>query len=165
MIRSAVTRLSPLLLLAVVSCVQQIVEDPIAEVTERSSLKNSTPVEPKPATPQGGRVTRIMLGDLFQLQQTGGALIFDVRPGFIYQLGHIPGAISWPKNSFQSQLSAHETEIVAARAAKKPVVVYCVDLACPDARTVAGLLAERGHSIAVLEGGYDAWKTGDLPTE
>lgn len=165
MIRTAVTRLAPLAVLAVCSCVQQTVEGPAPGLTERSGLKVSAPAEERPVTPASGRVTRIMLGDLFALQQADGVLIFDVRPGFVYNLGHIPGAISWPKNSFQSQLPVHEPEIAAARAAKKPVVLYCVDLACPDARTVASLLAARGHSVAVLEGGWDAWKAGDLPTE
>jgi rhodanese-related sulfurtransferase len=165
MIQTAVTRLAPLSLLAVFSCVQQTVEDPINQLTENSGVTAPASVEAAPATPAAGRVTRIMLGDLFQLQQSDGALIYDVRPGFIYKLGHIPGAISWPKSSFKTQLATREPEIAAARAANKPIVLYCVDFACPDARTVATLLAERGHSVAVLEGGWDAWKTGDLPTE
>ncbi len=164
MIRTAVTRLAPLSLLAVFSCAQPPDGSPEPD-SIASAEKIESVEETNVATPQTGRVTRIMLGDLFQLQQANGALIFDVRPGFIYSLGHIPGAISWPKNSFKTQLAANESLIAAARAAKKPVVLYCVDFACPDARTVAGWLAERGHAVAVLEGGFDAWKTGDLPTE
>ncbi len=122
------------------------------------------PAEQPPA-PQSGKVTRMPLGTLFQLQQSDGALIYDVRPAFFHRLGHIPGSLNWPKSAFDSQLPSREAEIRAAAAAGKPVVLYCTDLACPDARNVASRLAARGHSVSVLEGGWDAWKTGELPTE
>jgi rhodanese-related sulfurtransferase len=112
-----------------------------------------------------GRITRIPLGTLFEIQQSAKVLIFDVRPSFLYQLGHIPGAVNWPRGRFESQLTRHETQIQQAVVSGKPVVLYCTDLACPDAREVATRLAARGHSVAVLEGGWDAWKTGGLPTD
>jgi len=112
-----------------------------------------------------GRVTRIPLGTFVEIQQSGKVLIFDVRPSFIYQLGHIPGAINWPRGRFESQLVLQESRIQQAAAAGKPVVLYCTDLACPDAREVATRLAARGHAVAVLEGGWDAWQIGGLPTE
>lgn len=172
MMKLAVTRSAPILMLAVASCgtparVGRNADTAPESVsrTPSSGLKVSAEVDQQPVRPGTGRVTRIMLGDLFQLQQENRALIFDVRPAFVYQLGHIPGAVNWPKASFNSQLSAHEPQIAAARAVKKPVVLYCVDFACPDARTVASWLAERGHHVSILEGGWDAWKTGGLPSE
>jgi len=167
MTRPAVTTFSLLPLLAVFSCTgtQREVEDVIPASSPSSGLKVSAEADETPVTPGAGRVTRIMLGDLFKLQQENRVLIFDVRPSFLYQLGHIPGAVNWPKSSFNAQLAANEARISAARAAKKPVVIYCVDFACPDARTVATWLSGRGHSAAVLEGGWDAWKTGGLPAE
>jgi rhodanese-related sulfurtransferase len=167
MIRAAVTFLAPIPLLAVLSCTgtQREAEDVIVSPSPSSGLKVSVEADETPVKSGTGRVTRIMLGDLFKLQQENRVLIFDVRPAFLYQIGHIPGAVSWPKASFDSQLSANEARITAAKAARKPVVVYCVDFACPDARTVATWLSERGHSTAVLEGGWDAWKTGGLPAE
>ena len=170
--KQAVLRSAPLLLLAAVSCGTQRRDDAdaptVAEAgshTPSSGLKVSAEADQTPVRPGSGRVTRIPLGDLFHLQQENRALIFDVRPAFVYKLGHIPGAVNWPKTSFKSQLAVHEPQIAVARAAQKPVVLYCVDFACPDARTVASWLAERGHSVSVLEGGWDAWKTGDLPSE
>jgi len=110
-----------------------------------------------------GRVTRIALGDLFALQQSGDVLIYDVRPAFFHSLGSIPGSVNWPAAAYQKQLAIREPEIRAAHAAGRPVVVYCTDLACPDALKVATRLAERGHNTSVLEGGWDAWKAGGLP--
>ena len=77
----------------------------------------------------------------------------------------IPGAISWPRHDFNGRLSQSETEIAAAKAAGKPVVIYCTDAGCPDDRAVAEKLAARGHDVAVLEGGFAAWKEAGLPTE
>lgn len=98
------------------------------------------------------------LGELYQLVHNDAALVFDVRPKLIYSLGHIPGALSWPKSDFQKDLPKHEPNICAALESNKPVVIYCTDLACPDAATVAKALAARGHSVSILQGGYDAWK-------
>lgn len=171
MIRSAVTRLAPFLLLAAASCGTGPGPEQAPKPSESSGVAKTTPASPpKPAPPASavartGQVTRIPLGTLFQYHQEGRVLIFDVRPSFVYRLGHIPGAVSWPKSDFQNRLAENESRIQAARTEGKPVVIYCVDLACPDARIVASLLAERGHSVSVLEGGYDAWKTGSLPTE
>ncbi len=110
-----------------------------------------------------GRVTRIALGDLFALQQDGEVLIYDVRPVFFHSLGHIPGSVNWPKSAFMRQLESREEEIRGAEAKGWPVVFYCTDLACPDARDVATWLAARGHDVRVLEGGWEAWKAGGLP--
>lgn len=176
MIVCAVRFLAPLSLLAAVSCVEQAAVGPtpesvdsaerIAKLEEqatKSFSRDSSGADRTPVT--RGRVTRIMLGDLFARQQNGTAYIIDVRPSYIYKLGHIPGAVNWPKSHFQSDLATFEPRILEAKAAGKPVVLYCVDLACPDARTVATWLSERGHSVVILEGGWDAWKTGQLPTE
>lgn len=137
-------------------------ETPPEEVTAAIAVAEAE----KPATRAGtlpGRVTRIALGNLFALQQSGVVLIYDVRPAFFYSLGHIPGSVNWPKGAYAKQLAARETEIRAAAQSGRPVVLYCTDLACPDAHSVATRLAERGHHTAVLEGGWDAWKTGGLP--
>ncbi|MCX6879499.1 MAG: rhodanese-like domain-containing protein [Verrucomicrobia bacterium] len=131
-----------------------------APAAPRPTQATAVPVTPKP-----GKIARMPLGTFFALQQSAGALIYDVRPAFFFSLGHIPGASSWPKRQFAAQLAAREAEILLAAAAKRPVVLYCTDLACPDADFVARRLAACGHSVAILEGGYQIWKAGELPTE
>ena len=120
---------------------------------------------PPAPTPAPGKVTRIQLDTFFPLQQAGAALIYDVRPGFSFRRGHIPHAISWPKGQFTTQLAAREAEIRAARAARRPIIVYCTDLACPDSNKIATRLAARGHSVSILDGGYAAWTSAELPCE
>ncbi|MFD2257418.1 rhodanese-like domain-containing protein [Luteolibacter algae] len=116
----------------------------------------------KPSTPANpaaqGRLTRMPLGDLYQLVQNNAALIYDVRPKFFYQMGHVPGATSWPKADFDRDLAKYEPQIASANKRNSPVVIYCTDMACPDALTVATALAKRGHDVSILQGGYEAWK-------
>jgi rhodanese-related sulfurtransferase len=118
-----------------------------------------------PPAPSPGQVTAIDLTALFPLQQAGGVLIYDVRPGFVLSFGRIPGAVSWPRREFDRHLAAREPEIRTAARAGKAVVLYCTDAACPDARAMADLLATRGHDVSVLSGGYAGWKEAGLPTE
>jgi len=129
---------------------------PIPELHPGAPAEKPADVPAPPVKP--GQVTRMPLGDLYQLVQSDAALIYDVRPAVFHKLGHIPGAISWPKAAFQRDLEKHEPQIRTAIAGNTPVVIYCTDLACPDAVSVATSLAARGHSVSVLQGGYDAWK-------
>ncbi len=143
-----------------VSCTAPVKEAPVPE-------KKTVPTAPKktPRMNNRGKVSSISLTDAFALQQSGRALIYDARPGFFYGLGHIPGAISLPKTNCDVQIAAREAEIKAALAAGKTIVVYCTDMLCPDARTVAIHLSSFGYSSSTLTGGWESWKESGLPTE
>jgi rhodanese-related sulfurtransferase len=130
----------------------------------------AAPAAPKPpaaaaAPVKRGALTLIDVTALFPRQEAGTVLIFDARPGFVAAFGKIPGAVSWPRGDFDARLPQHEPAIRAAARAGKPVVFYCTDAACPDARAMAERLAARGHDVSVLDGGYAVWKEAGLPTE
>ena len=112
-----------------------------------------------------GEVTSISLEQFFLLQQSDKALIFDARPSFFYSLGHIPGAINLPKNNCDEAINARESEIKAAIANGKTLVVYCSSITCPDARAVAIHLSGFGYPASIFSGGWDAWKDAGMPTE
>lgn len=112
-----------------------------------------------------GRVSSISLTEFFPLHESNRVLLYDARPGFFYGLGHIPGAINLLKDGCDAQIEKRESEIKAAIAAKKTIVVYCTNLLCPDARAVATHLADHGYSSAVLSGGWETWKDSGMPTE
>jgi hypothetical protein len=44
-------------------------------------------------------------------------------------------------------------------------VVYCFNLGCPDARSVAKKLARRDYVVHVFGAGIDTWRTAGLPLE
>lgn len=144
-------------LLALFSCAEPP-EKPVPALDPSKAIEEKKPAEAPAQPTQPGRVTRMPLGDLYQLVQSNAAVIYDVRPTIIHKMGNIPGSISWPKANFDRDIVKHEPHIRAAIAGNTPVVIYCTDLACPDAITVATSLAQRGHSVSVLQGGYEAWK-------
>ena len=121
------------------------------------------PPSTKPApTKQPGEVAPISLGDFFALQQSGKALIYDARQPFFYHLGHIPGAINLPQKQCDAAITARESEIKAALAAGKTLIVYCSSRTCPDARTVAIHLSISGYPARFFPGGWEEWRTADL---
>ena len=129
------------------------------------SSAKPAPVREAPPQPKEGKLTEISLEAFFPRQQAGTVLVYDARPSFVSGFGKIPGAISWPRGDFDSQLAVREAEIRAALKAGKIVVIYCTDAACPDSRAVAEKLAARGHDVSILQGGYADWKTAGMPTE
>lgn len=153
-----------LLALGIASCAPTRTEPQAAK-----PAAEAPPVSPefkkKPRLNGRGKVSSISLTEAFALQQNGQALIYDARPTFFYQMGHIPGAIHLPKTRADAQIHAREQEIKDALAAGKTIIVYCTNFACPDARTVAIHLAGFGYSSSTLTGGWDAWKESGLPTE
>lgn len=137
---------------------------PVVTAPSKPSAPAAKPDTPAPA-PKPGKLTVIPLEAFFPKQQAGSVLIYDARPGFVSAFGKIPSAIPWPRGDYEKQLAQHEPEIRQAKAAGKTVVIYCTDLACPDARAVAEKLAARGHDISILEGGYATWKEAGMPVE
>jgi rhodanese-related sulfurtransferase len=146
--------------LALTACVQP----PPQPATKPAPAEK--PQYKKPPRMNGrGELTSISLEQVFQLQQSGKALIYDARPAFFYGLGHIPGAINLPKNNCDEAIHQREGEIKAALATGKTIIVYCSSITCPDARTVAVHLSGFTFPASIFSGGWDAWKDAGLPTE
>jgi rhodanese-related sulfurtransferase len=151
---------------AVVSCAGPVQEAPVARATAVKVVPVQPKPKPKPVRMNGrGKVSSISFTEFFPLHQSGQVMLIDARPGFFYHLGHIPGAVSLPKAGCDAQIEKRETEIKAALAGKKTIVIYCTNLLCPDARAVASHLAGYGYSSATLTGGWETWKESGMPTE
>lgn len=123
-------------------------------------------IEKKPSTTSvGEKVASIGFDEFFALHQEGKALVFDSRPAYHHQLGHIPGAASLPKDAGPDAIAAVENDIRQALADGKTIVVYCSGMLCADARTVARRIAAAGYPASVFSGGWDAWTDAGLPVE
>jgi rhodanese-related sulfurtransferase len=119
--------------------------------------------QPGPARAEG-QIYSISIAEFLPLHQSDRVYLLDARPRFYHLIGHLPGAINIPIADCETQITQRDSQIKAAVASGKILVVYCTDLHCPDALTLATHLAKHGHSPAILTGGWDAWKELELPT-
>jgi rhodanese-related sulfurtransferase len=102
-------------------------------------------------------VPRVTAAELHALIDKGEAVAVDVRGTVPYELGHITGAVWLPLG------------LVNQRAGELPqdklIVTYCTCKAEETSLEGAMLLSQHGFRVAVLNGGYPAWKDAGLPTQ
>jgi rhodanese-related sulfurtransferase len=149
----------------IASCAPSPAPAPAPSPATQDGTKPPAPEKKRLPASQRGAVSSISLTKLFELQQSGNVLIYDARPSVFFREGHIPGAISVPKSVAEEAIQVRDPELKAAKAAGKPIVVYCTGILCSDARTVARHLASAGYSSSTFAGGWDEWKAAGLPTE
>lgn len=88
--------------------------------------------------------------ELNEMVQNKECMIVDVRSREAYSQGHIPGAISIPKDELVENLDRISS--------RKMTVVYCYTQQCHLAAKSALILAKHGYPVMELEGGFDSWK-------
>lgn len=76
--------------------------------------------------------------------------LIDVRHREDYDEGHIPEAISIPRDELKDNLSHLSKNEV--------YVVYCYNQQCHLASSAAHVLAKNGYPVMELEGGFDVWQ-------
>lgn len=90
--------------------------------------------------------------EMIQLKQR---LIIDVRPKDMYDIGHIPTAVSFPLNEFDERVP-EMTERIDRR---DPVLLYCSSVYCTDSHTFAGYLENMGYKdVNIFSGGFTQWQ-------
>lgn len=90
------------------------------------------------------------------LVASGGAVLVDTRDSRAFDVGHIPGAISFPMNTFNE----HIGEFATIYPRSKTIIVYCASSQCSISRTFAQLLIEKhGYTdVRDMTGGYAEWR-------
>ncbi|WP_411827663.1 rhodanese-like domain-containing protein [Luteolibacter sp. AS25] len=144
------------------SCATQPVEEVVDKPAEKI-VPESKPVEIAPSLKKKGSSTGIGVDEFFLLQQSGDALIYDVRTPYFYNIDHIDGAINWPHTSYDEQVQERDLEIQKAMNDNKKIVLYCFNIGCAEARNVARKLARRDYDVYVLTMGIDSWRNAGLP--
>jgi rhodanese-related sulfurtransferase len=85
-----------------------------------------------------------------------GTLVIDARPKIFYEAGHIPGALSLPKDDFFVRFS--ELETLLERSREGGVIVYCTGGDCEDSGFVVTQLQTKGiTNLAIYGGGWEEW--------
>jgi rhodanese-related sulfurtransferase len=94
--------------------------------------------------------------ELERLMKSGGANVVDVRAADDYAEGHIPGAVSLPKDKWATGQGLRKDRVN---------VLYCYSLVCHLAATAAVELAGRGFPVMELDGGWRWWKDDGFTVE
>lgn len=82
-------------------------------------------------------------------------VLVDVRPGHLYDQGHLPGALSFPLNDFEENLE----QIQAALKPDAPILVYCSGIECSDSHGFASkLVTLKFTQVRVYAGGFSEWQ-------
>jgi rhodanese-related sulfurtransferase len=92
------------------------------------------------------------------------ALVLDARPEIFHRFGHIPKAISLPREDFEACYSKQRT--LFEKHKTHPVVIYCSGGSCEDGAMVANALITLGFTdVRFYRGGWDEWTRIGLPEE
>ena len=82
--------------------------------------------------------------------------IVDVRASDDYAKGHIPGAISLPRDKWMTFQGLQKDKLN---------ILYCYTQQCHLAATAAVEFATHGYPVMELEGGFEAWNAHDLAVD
>ncbi len=94
----------------------------------------------------------------------GKGTVIDARAAEFYQQGHVPGALSLPRETFAADYMRVKGRLESRRAGG--IIVYCSEADCPDAATIAGVLARLSYEhVRVYPGGWEEWSHAGLPVE
>jgi rhodanese-related sulfurtransferase len=114
-----------------------------------------------PLIPLGGDVSQ---EEMWKISQNKSALIVDARPNVFYQLSHIPGAVSLPRDDFEAQYKLLGEKLEPYKI--KLVIVYCAELDCHDSQMVGDALTQLGFRyVRLYRLGWSDWEQAGLPQE
>ena len=87
--------------------------------------------------------------ELERMMKNNEVNIVDVRAAEDYAKGHIPGAISLPKEQWSTRKGLRKD---------KTNVLYCYSIVCHLAATAAVEFAGHGYPVMELDGGWRWWQ-------
>ena len=87
--------------------------------------------------------------ELKNFMEKGGVKVIDVRDEADYKIGHIPGAISIPKEMIDKNLDKLSKDEIN--------IVYCYNQQCHFGDSACLNIAQYGYPVMLMEGGFDVW--------
>lgn len=94
--------------------------------------------------------------ELGRMIEAGNVNVVDVREAEDYEKGHVPGAISLPKGTWENPRGL---------AKDKTNVVYCYSQVCHLAASACVAFASKGYPVMELEGGFKTWQLHEMDIE
>ena len=137
---------------------------PFTYISPVGRLENETKTMNRPVALAPISITTVTKKELSRISADRSALILDARPRIFFKLGHIPNALSLPRDDFKMSYQKLQETLSSYR--DKSIVVYCSDIDCPDSRMVAEALQRLGYShVRLFLGGWDEWVDSHLATQ
>ena len=97
-----------------------------------------------------------------QIVENKERLILDARHKDFYDIGHLPGALSYPLFDFDENLD----KLLNTFNKNSAILVYCSSIECTDSHTLATRLIELNYAdVKVFAGGFRQWDEMDLKIE
>ena len=107
-----------------------------------------------------GRLPLLRLAEAQRFWQEPQTIFLDVRPTEDFAAGHIPGAIHFPEEEFESRFPALRNLPGTAQA----IVVYCKSKDCGKSLWTAIRLRHEGLvQTWIYPGGWNEWFVNGLP--
>ena len=104
------------------------------------------------------------LEEMQKISASHAALILDARPEVFYRIGHIPSALSLPRDDFENSYRSLASLLQQHR--EQVLVVYCAGTDCQDSQTVGNALQRLGYPhVRLFRGGWAEWESENLPEE
>ena len=88
--------------------------------------------------------------ELKTLMEENEVTLLDVRRAEDYEISHIPGAVSIPKDEIADNIDKLSKDNIT--------VVYCYNQQCHLGAKAALILADYGYPVMLLDGGFQVWK-------
>lgn len=96
--------------------------------------------------------------------ESKSGLVLDARPEIFHRLGHVPGALSLPRDDFET--SYLKLRGLLEKNKSQAIVLYCSSSSCEDSALVLKALTKLGYTnIAVFHGGWSEWTQAGLKEE
>jgi rhodanese-related sulfurtransferase len=91
-------------------------------------------------------------------------LVLDARPEIFHRLGHVPGALSLPRDEFEKGYANLQKLLEVNK--ERPIVLYCSSSSCQDSGLVQKALRDLGYThVSIFHGGWSAWTQAGLTEE
>lgn len=133
----------------------QRLDDSVNKIGANSHLR-STRLESLPE--------QLTLDEFAEYVRLKKGIVLDARPEIFHRLGHVPGALSLPRDDFYKGYDRLRATL--ERSKEQPVVVYCSSLSCEDSELVQRSLVKLGYNqVAVFKGGWAEWTEAKFPEE
>ena len=101
--------------------------------------------------------------DAFREMQSH-VLVLDARPEIFHRIGHIPKALSLPREDFEASYIHHRA--VLEKDKSQMILIYCAGGHCEDGKMVVDGLLKLGYTnVYLFKSGWHAWTQAKLPQE